>query len=111
MNPAELSGVGVVIVQTKNCLGIQKVLNGDEDDTNENQERSPLVVESEQSTLNPEVIHHEPLEDLVQHGQGIDEAAIRRHDGSEKIPQIDLLCSFTHSILSGDQQITDTSVN
>ena len=36
MNPAELSGVGVVIVQTKNCLGIQKVLNGDEDDTNEN---------------------------------------------------------------------------
>ena len=35
----------------------------------------------EQSALNPEVVHHEPLEDLVEHGQGVGEAAIGRHAG------------------------------
>ena len=37
-------------------------------------------MESEEAAFNLEVVCHEPLEELVQHGQGICQASIRSHD-------------------------------
>ena len=37
VHPAELLGVGVVVVEADNGLGVQIVLNGDEDEANENE--------------------------------------------------------------------------
>ena len=37
-------------------------------------------MESEEAALNLEVVCHEPLEELVQNGQGICQASIRSHD-------------------------------
>ena len=37
-------------------------------------------MESEEAALDLEVVCHEPLEELVQHGQGICQASIRSHD-------------------------------
>ena len=40
-------------------------------------------MESEEATLNLEVVCHEPLEELVQHRQGVGHASIRCHGGGE----------------------------
>ena len=38
-------------------------------------------MESEEAAFNLEVVRHEPLEELVQHGQGVGHASIRCHGG------------------------------
>ena len=81
MDPAVLfsilgySGLTVAL----NISGTKIVFQRDETETQEEEEGGHLLMDSEETTLNLEVIHHEPLEELVEHRQAVSQASIRSH--------------------------------
>ena len=80
MHPTELSGVRATVVFADDRPAVQKVLYRDEQQPDENKERGDFLVESEQKSLNLEVIVHEPLEDLPEQRQRMSQAPVRSHD-------------------------------
>ena len=64
MHPTELFGVGISIIMADDRPAVQKVLDGDEQQTDKNKDRGYFLVETEEKSFNLEVIVHEPLEDL-----------------------------------------------
>ena len=80
VHPAELSGVGAAIFLADYRPAVQEVLDRDEQQADQNQERGDFLVESEEKSFNLEMIVHEPLEDLPEKGQRVGQAPVRSHD-------------------------------
>ena len=80
MHPTELFGVGISITMADDRPAVQKVLDGDEQQADQNKDRGDFLVESEEKSFNLEVIVHEPLEDLSEKRQRMGQAPVRSHD-------------------------------
>ena len=80
MHPTELFGVGIGIIFAYDRPAVQKVLDGDEQQADQNKDRGDFLVESEEKSLNLEVIVHEPLEDLPEKWQRMSQTPVRSHD-------------------------------
>ena len=93
MHPAELSGVGAAIFLADYRPAVQEVLDRDEQQADQNQERGDFLVETEEKSFNLEVIVHEPLEDLPEKGQRMGQTSIWSHDWLGEIS--DLKFHFT----------------
>ena len=80
MHPTELFGVGIGIIKADDGPAVQKVLDGDEQQADQNKDRGDFLVESEEKSFNLQVIVHEPLEDLPEKRQRMGQAPVRSHD-------------------------------
>ena len=80
VHPAKLFRVGVAIFFADDGPAVEKVLDRDEQKSDQNEDRGDFLVKSEEKSFNLEVIAHEPLEDLPEKGQRMGQAPVRSHD-------------------------------